>query len=475
MTTYDPRLRRTKIIATLGPASCDEHVVRKIIGAGANILRINSSHGTGAERARLMDLVCRIREKHPQPIGLLVDLQGPRIRVGSLDEPRQLDRDAEVIFVPEGEASGAEIPTTYEDLARDVHPGAKILLDDGLLATEVTEVRGNRVRAVVRFGGLLKSNKGMNLPDVRVSAPPVTEKDRADLEAALGHGVDLVGVSFVRRAEDLEAVRELVPPDVRLVGKIEKAAALEDIDRVVDRADALMVARGDLGVELLFEEVPLTQKRLIRLAIDHAKPVITATQMMESMVRAPRPTRAEASDVANAILDGTDAVMLAAETAVGSYPVQAVEAMARIIHEVEREQPERTMPHRRRSDVPRAATDVASAIAFATSVAADALRVPLIVCVTKSGFTARKIAAHRGTIPIVGLSTESSTYRFLSLVWGVVPILVERIPTYDAMLDVARGTLLDSKLVRKGQQIVVTAGVPFEVPGTTNLLKVETV
>jgi pyruvate kinase len=315
----------------------------------------------------------------------------------------------------------------------------------------------------------------MNLPGVLVSAPAVTDKDKTDIEAALEHGVDLVGVSFVRRAEDLEEVRGLVPPHVRLVGKIEKAAALEDLDRIVDRADALMVARGDLGVELLFEEVPLTQKRLISLAIDHERPVITATQMLESMVRAPRPTRAEASDVANAILDGTDAVMLSAETAIGSYPVKAVEAMARIIHEVERERPEGPTPRRRRSDLPREAIDAASAIAFATTVAAEALRVSVIVCFTKSGFTARKIAVHRGWIPIVALSTESSTFRFLSLVWGVVPILVERVPTYETMLDVARGTLLESKLVRRGEQIVVTAGVPFEVPGTTNLLKVETV
>jgi pyruvate kinase len=475
MTDYDPRFRRTKIIATLGPASADEPVIRDMIRAGANIFRINSSHGTREERTRLMDIVRRLREEQRAPIGLLVDLQGPRIRVGSLDEPRELDRDAEVVFVPEGEAVAAEIPTTYRNLANDVHPGATILLDDGLLATEVTEVRGNRVHAVVRFGGLLKSHKGMNLPGVLVSAPAVTDKDKTDIEAALEHGVDLVGVSFVRRAEDLEEVRGLVPPHVRLVGKIEKAAALEDLDRIVDRADALMVARGDLGVELLFEEVPLTQKRLISLAIDHERPVITATQMLESMVRAPRPTRAEASDVANAILDGTDAVMLSAETAIGSYPVKAVEAMARIIHEVERERPEGPTPRRRRSDLPREAIDAASAIAFATTVAAEALRVSVIVCFTKSGFTARKIAVHRGWIPIVALSTESSTFRFLSLVWGVVPILVERVPTYETMLDVARGTLLESKLVRRGEQIVVTAGVPFEVPGTTNLLKVETV
>ena len=473
--SYNPRFRRTKIIATLGPASSDEAVVRDLIRAGVNVVRINSSHGTREDRIRLMDMVSRLREELRRPVGLLVDLQGPRIRVGSLETPRQLDVGEQIVFAPEDEARESDIPTTYEQLADDVESGACILLDDGMLNTEVTQVDGRRVHAVVRYGGLLKSNKGMNLPGVRVSAPAVTAKDKKDVEAALTHGADLIGVSFVRRAEDLEAVRRIASTGVRLVAKIEKAAALHDLNRIIERTDALMVARGDLGVELQFEEVPLIQKRLIRLGIEHAKPVITATQMLESMVRSPRPTRAEASDVANAILDGTDAVMLSAETAVGAYPVKAVEAMARIIHEIERAQETRAIPRRRRSDLHEKTDDVASAIALATSVAADTLHVPLIVCFTKSGFTARKIAAHRGTIPIVGLSTDASAQRYLSVVWGVVPVLAEQVPTYDAMLDCARDALLREQLASRGDRIVVTAGVPFEVPGTTNLLKVETV
>ncbi len=473
--TYDSRFRRTKIVTTLGPASTDEAVVRGMIDAGANVVRINSSHGEQADRVRLMQLVGRLRSERERPIGLLVDLQGPRIRVGSLPEPLTLEPDQQIVFAPEDEADGGAIPTTYADLAGDARPGARILLDDGLLATEVTRIQGNRVHAVVRYGGVLKSNKGMNLPDIRVSAPAVTEKDREDLEVALAHGADMIGISFVRRSSDLREVRRLVSPDTRLVAKIEKAAALEDLDGIVDQADALMVARGDLGVELPFEEVPLTQKRLIRFAVTHARPVITATQMLESMVRAPRPTRAEASDVANAILDGTDAVMLSAETAVGAYPIQAVEAMARIIREIERAEYDSPEPLGAGAAVGSDRTDVASAIAIATSVAAEALRVPVIVCFTKSGFTALRVSAHRGTIPIVGMSTEPTTYRFLSLVWGVRPILVAQAPSYDAMLDCAREALLAHDLVHRGDRIVVTAGVPFEVPGTTNLLKVETV
>jgi pyruvate kinase len=472
--TYDPRFRRTKIVATLGPASAKEDVLTAMVEAGVNVVRINSSHGERAERVRWMQLVRRVRERLDKHIALLVDLQGPRIRVGALERPMELVSGAEVAFAPELRARPGEIPTTYEALADDVHPGAKILLDDGLLAVEVQRVEGQRVHGVVRYGGVLKSHKGINLPNVQVSAPAVTDKDRDDLALALEHGADFIGISFVRRAEDVESLRGRVPAEVHLVAKIEKSAALDDLDRILGVADAVMVARGDLGVELQFEEVPLIQKHLIAQAVRSAKPVITATQMLESMVQHPRPTRAEASDVANAILDGTDAVMLSAETAVGAYPVKAVEAMVRIIHEIERATLDDLAPRRRRSDL-LAEADVESAIAMATNIAAHSLRVPLIVSFTKSGFTARKIAAQRGGAPILGLSTEPTTCRFLSLVWGVVPMLADRVPTYDAMLDCAREGLLREALVARGDRIVVTAGVPFEVPGTTNLLKIETV
>ncbi len=467
-------IRRTKIVATLGPASATEPVLSAMLEAGVNVVRVNSSHGAPGERVAAMRLVRRLSQELEMHVALLVDLQGPRIRVGGLERPLQLAPDAEVVFAPEDDARPGEIPTTYDALADDVAPGARILLDDGLLAVEVTTVRGRRVRAVVRDGGVLKSHKGMNLPGVQVSAPAVTAKDREDLALALEHGADFIGVSFVRRAEDLEAVRALAP-GVQLVAKIEKAAALADLDRIVTAADLLMVARGDLGVELPFEEVPLTQKRLIAVANRTATPVITATQMLESMVRNPRPTRAEASDVANAILDGTDAVMLSAETAVGAYPVDAVRAMARIITEIERTVMTDPARRRRATTTPDRGAAVDEAIASATSVAAELLRVPLIVCFTRSGFTARKVAAYRPSVPVVGLSTEAATCRYLSACWGVIPLHVGKMPTYDAMLGEARGALLALGLVRPGDHIVVTAGVPFEVPGTTNLLKVEVV
>ncbi len=467
--------RRTKIVATLGPASSDENVLRQLIAAGIDVVRINSSHGSPDIWTATIELVREVAREAGRHIGVLLDLQGPRIRVGSLPAPLLLESDSEVVFAPESTADGAEIPTTYEDLAKDVEPGNNILLDDGLLSVEVTEKRGDRVVGVVRNGGTLSSNKGMNLPGAVVSAPTLTDVDREHLEIALQHGVEYVGISFVRRAEDVTTVRNLVAPETALIAKIETTPAVDDLDRILDVSDGIMVARGDLGVELPFEKVPVTQKRLIAAANCKVRPVITATQMLDSMIRNPRPTRAEASDVANAILDGTDAVMLSGETAVGAYPVGSVRALARIIDEVERSTPDRGVT--RRSDLakPGGSYTAPNAIAYATTVAAEMLEVPFIVCLTKSGFTARQIAAFRPSTPILGLSPEASTCRRLSLVWGVTPILVEETPTYDAVLGHARYLLLDQKLVKPGDNIAVTAGVPFHVEGTTNLLKVETV
>ncbi len=472
-----PYIRRVKIVATVGPASATEEMVDEMVLAGVNIFRVNSAHGTPESRANIMKLVRRVGERRKKHIAILVDLQGPRIRVGSLAKPRDLVEGAEVVFATEQSARDDEIPTTYDALAVDVKPGATILLDDGLLSVEVQEIVGDRVRAVVRHGGTLKSNKGMNLPDVRVSAPAVTDKDREDIKLALAHGADFIGISFVSRAEDVEEVRSLVPPTVHLVAKIERVAALEDLERIIVASDAIMVARGDLGVELPFEEVPLVQKRLIGRANRMGRAVITATQMLESMIRHPRPTRAEASDVANAILDGTDAVMLSAETAMGAYPVRSVQAMVRIIREIEQALLSDRSPRRRRSDSRWSGDQhsVEDAIAFATTAAAEMLDATMVVCFTKSGFTARKIAANRPAVPIIGLSTEVTTCRFLSLIWGVIPELASHAPDYGAMLDVARESLLEQELVEAGDLIVVTAGVPFEVSGTTNLLKVETV
>jgi pyruvate kinase len=370
-----------------------------------------------------------------------------------------------------------------------VRLGARILLDDGLLALEVTGIRDRRVDAVVHYGGELRSNKGMNLPGIEVSAPALTPKDLEDVAQGAALGVDYVALSFVRRPEDMEQLRALVPRSTKLIAKIEKDTALRNLCGILDASDAIMVARGDLGVELPFEEVPLMQKQIIREAGLHGKPVITATQMLESMIHAPRPTRAEASDVANAILDGTDAVMLSAETAVGQFPLEAVRAMDRIAREMELQRPGRgvtidaalgrraadgvALPQHRMAQSGPIRTE--DAIAVAVCAAAEMLSAPLIVCFTSSGFTARKVATCRPTVPIFACTPEPDTFRQLSLVWGVTPALTAHFAQYDMMLSVARQQILQRGLAQPGERLVVTAGVPFDMPGTTNLLKIEAV
>ena len=475
-------IRRTKIVATLGPAWERPDQMHALLDAGVDVVRINASHGTPEIRTRWIQDLQAVMKDRSSASAILMDLRGPRIRVGALPSPLTLVRGETVTFAPEGSAGPGEIPTTYAALGEDVRPGNRILLDDGLLACEVVEVAGDRVRAAVVYGGELKANKGMNLPGVEVSAPTLSEVDREEALRAASLGVDYIALSFVRRAEDVLGLKRILPNWVRVIAKIEKDTALKQLEGILYASDAIMVARGDLGVELPFEQVPLAQKRLIREAARLSKPVITATQMLESMVEAPRPTRAEASDVANAILDGTDAVMLSAETAVGSFPVEAVRAMDRIAREVE--------SHRREGDPDSASWGVIGlhrhqqhavssrtedAIAVGVCAAAELLASPVIVSLTASGFTARTVASYRPQVPIFAVTPEATTFRQLALVWGVVPVLVAHLPDYAQMWPVAREQLIQSGLASPGNRVVVTAGVPFDQPGTTNLLKVETV
>jgi pyruvate kinase len=479
-------LRRTKIVATLGPAWDNPLKMTALLDAGVNVVRINASHGTSEIRARWIEQLRGVLQGRQEAAAVLLDLHGPRIRIGNLQQTARLDPGQQVVFAPEDEVRTGEIPTTYEDLARDVRVGSTILLDDGLLALKVQGVRKTRVEAVVQYGGDLKSHKGMNLPGIEVSAPALTEKDIEDVKEAVSLGVDYIALSFVRRPEDMEQLRGLVPPGVKLVAKIEKDTAVRNLCGILDASDAIMVARGDLGVELPFEEVPLIQKQIIREAGIHGKPVITATQMLESMVRAPRPTRAETSDVANAILDGTDAVMLSAETAVGEYPLEAVQAMDRIAREMEsqrqgrgvtidaalgRRSAEQGLP--RHQTGPGGPVRTEDAIAVAVCAAAEMLSAPLIVCFTSSGFTARKVATCRPTVPIFACTPEPETFRQLAMVWGVTPALTEHSTSYLTLFGVARKQILERQLAQPGERVVVTAGVPFDMPGTTNLLKVE--
>ncbi len=464
---------RTKIVGTLGPSSNSVEKFRALVEAGLDVARINFSHGTHEQHARTIGVVRQVSEEMGRPVAILGDLQGPRIRIGDLEAPINLEPGSSVVLVPEEVAGHGEIPITYDMLADDVSPGNRILINDGLLELLVTAVNAPRVTATVLHGGMLSSHKGMNLPGIAVSAPSLTEKDIADLEFAVAHELDALALSFVRRAEDIDKMRLLIPKSMLIVAKIEKDVALENIEEILRASDAVMVARGDLGVELPFEEVPIAQKRIISLANRMGRPVITATQMLESMIENPRPTRAEASDVANAILDGTDCVMLSAETAAGAYPRLAVEAMRRIINEIETHpRPSQSARSERRAVT---SMNTEEAIAAATVAAVRMLDAPLVVVFTKSGFSARIVASHRPSVPILALTDEPRVCRQLSLVWGVVPRLVPTARGYDHMVAMALREALDLGLVTKGDRVAVTAGVPFDVPGTTNLLKVETV
>ncbi len=466
------RYCRTKIVCTLGPASSTREALRGLVVAGLNVARINFSHSTHEQHAATIALIRDVAAETGRPIAILGDLQGPRIRIGELGQSRDLPDGSDVIFAPEGKENGDEIPVTYEALADDVHDGDRILINDGLIELVVLDVSKPRVTARVVHGGQLSSHKGINLPGVQVSAPSITAKDREDIAFAVEQDLEYVALSFVRRAQDIAELRQLVTKQMLVVAKIEKDSALENIESIIRASDGIMVARGDLGVELPFEEVPFAQKRIIALCNRLGRPVITATQMLESMITHPRPTRAEASDVANAILDGTDAVMLSAETATGQYPRLAVEAMTRIITEIETRARPRHREDRRRNET---AVSTEFAIAAASAAAVTMLEAPVLIVFTKSGFSARVVASHRPSVPILVLTDVPRTFRQLALVWGVVPELVKHCNTYDEMVGLALEAVQRRGLARTGDRVVVTAGVPFDVPGTTNLLKVETV
>ena len=461
---------RTKVVCTLGPASATAETIGALMDAGLNVARINFSHGTHEQHVRTISIVRDMAKLRDRPVAILGDLQGPRIRIGDLAAPIVVNAGEDLVLCFEDEAEGSEIPVTYDRIADDVNPGDRILVDDGLIELVVLEVEKPRVQARVVYGGPIKSHKGLNLPGVNVSAPSITEKDRADIEFAVQQKLDYIALSFVRRAEDLAELRAMVPEGTLLVSKIEKDTALNRIESIMRASDAVMVARGDLGVELPFEEVPLVQKRIIRLANLMGRPVITATQMLESMIHNPRPTRAEASDVANAILDGTDAVMLSAETASGSYPKLAVQAMQRIIHEIE-QSPSVKREERRVSG----AASTEETIAAAVVTAVRMLGTPMVVVLTKSGFSARMVSSQRPGVPILALTDTERTYQQLALVWGVVPALVPHFDNYEDMFLKAREVLLRKALAQAGDRVIVTAGVPFGTAGTTNLLKIETV
>lgn len=472
-------MRRSKIVATIGPASSDPKVLEALIAAGANVLRLNFSHGSHDDHARTVSAVREIAARRCVAVALLQDLSGPKIRTQRVERPEGIAlRDGSRLVVTTDDSfigTPERIATTYEPLPRDVKTGDTILLDDGNLELRVvsTDVSRGEVVCDVVHGGTLKSNKGMNLPGVSLSTPALTAKDRADLEFGLKLGVDYVALSFVRRAADVREAKDLIAAQglsTPLIAKIEKREAIDNLAEILAVADGVMVARGDLGVEMSTEEVPTLQKRIIEMANGAGKPVITATQMLESMIDHARPTRAEASDVANAILDGTDAVMLSAETASGRFPVESVETMARIadyteIHDASR-RPKRVGGS--------SADAVARSLARAGATVAEELDVEWIMAFTATGSTARVLSGFRPRAPIAGVTPSEQVYRRLALHWGVVPILLAQVHDTESLIGAGTNALRNAGLAKLGSRILVLAGAAHAA-GATNFLKVHEV
>ena len=465
------RRRRTKIIATLGPASSSPEVLSRLFYGGADVFRLNFSHGTHADHLARITMIRALEEQSGRPIGILADVQGPKLRVGKFQGGRivlQTGQGFRLDLSPvPGDSSRVELP--HPEIIRAAGIGTSLLLDDGKLRLRVTHVREDHLETEVVTGGSLSDRKGVNVPDVALPIPALTHKDRLDLDFALQHGVDYIGLSFVQRAEDVAEAKEITAGRAWIMTKMEKPQALDNLDEIMALSDAVMVARGDLGVELPPEEVPLAQKRIVRAARERGIPVVVATQMLESMITAPAPTRAEASDVATAVFDGADAVMLSAETAAGQYPYEAVNIMDRIVERVERDPGWRAIVEASRP-VPEPVS--ASAIAAASRQVAHTVGAAAIVAFTEGGSTALRVARERPDCPILGLTANLATARRLAVVWGVHALVTPEVHTMSETVTRATRLARSEGLAAPGQEVVVTAGVPFNQPGTTNALRV---
>jgi pyruvate kinase len=467
-------MRRTKIVATLGPASSSPEMIRQLVNAGMDVARLNFSHGSYDDHARTVATLRKISDELDTPVTILQDLQGPKIRVGRL--PRDevtLTPGAEVSLVPVDQFSDQAdtIPIDYPHLADEAKPGMQVLLADGEFELETIKVDGPAVRCRVVEGGALKSRKGVNFPNLHLRLPSLTDKDKQDLDFGLAQNVDVISLSFVRSAADVRALKEILVKKRLLkpvIAKIEKPQAIEHLEEIVQEAHGIMVARGDLGVEMAPEKVPMLQKRIIEMCNRKGRPVITATQMLESMIHEPRPTRAEASDVANAIVDGTDAVMLSGETAVGAHPVKAVEMMARIAREVEERIEFKSYPPEDHTQT--------KAISEAVRTIEAVLRPRCIVVMTTSGYTAAKVAAGRPRAAVLAVTTSIQVYHMLNLVWGLKPLLVDqKASSFEELIALAETTLRNRGLISGGDTMLVLGGIPTMEARGTNFIKIHMV
>jgi len=469
-----PLNHRTKIVATIGPASSSPDIIQRMILAGMNVARLNFSHGSYEDHAKMVKLLRSISEELDNPLTILQDLQGPKIRVGQLPDGKMaLVTGKSVTLVPLADYTHQPntVPIDYPYVGEEAVPGTQVLLDDGLLELRVEEVMGNAVRCHIIKGGILKNRKGVNLPTLNLRLPSLTEKDKQDVEFGIAQGVDIISLSFVRKPEDIRSLKELLEvkgADIPVLAKIEKPQAIANLEAILSESDAIMVARGDLGVEMSPEKVPLIQKRIIRMCNQQGIPVITATQMLESMIQNPRPTRAEASDVANAIIDGTDAVMLSGESAVGEFPVEAVEMLVRIATYVE--------PETEFANYPPSEIDETHTISEALNAIDKTIDLHCIVALTESGYTAKLAAAERPRVPVVAFTPNLEVYHRLNLVWGVRPILLEQQgDSIEEVIKQIETCLLERNFTTPGDKVLVMGGIPMHKTRGTNFLKIHTI
>ena len=470
-------IKRTKIVCTLGPASQSEDVLRELILNGLNVCRFNFSHGSHEEHKGRIDMVKKVREELNKPIAILLDTKGPEIRTGNFADPEVLLEEGSEFTITMDEVVGTkEICTvSYKGLADDVKEGDTILIDDGLVGLRVKSVENGNIKCIVENSGIVKNHKGVNVPGVKINLPAITPKDVSDIEFGIREGIDMIAASFVRKASDVLAIREILEKnnagDVLILSKIENQEGVENIDEILQVSDGIMVARGDLGVEIPTEEIPIVQKMIIKKCNELAKPVITATQMLDSMIRNPRPTRAEVTDVANAIYDGTDAIMLSGETAAGKYPVEAVKVMASIAKRIEQTLDyDRMLKEKGSKNV-----TVTDAISHATCTTAVDLNASAIITSTSSGYTAKMVSRFRPQAPIIAATSNEAVMRRLALTWGVCPIKSALAGNTDEVIEKSIEASIESGYVKNGELVVITAGVPVGVSGTTNLIKVHVI
>lgn len=471
-------MRKTKIICTLGPATDNEEILEKLILGGMNGARFNFSHGTYEEQDKRMALFKGLREKLKKPVAMILDTKGPEIRLKNFKEGKvHLEKD-QVFTLTGREVEGTNeiVSITYEDLYQDVKVGNHILIDDGLVDMMVTKIKGKDIVCQVKNSGFVSNHKGVNVPDIHLSLPYMSEKDKADIIFGIEHGVDFIAASFTRSAQDVLQVRKLLADnggaDINIIAKIENSEGVQKIDEIIEAADGIMVARGDMGVEIPEEEVPVIQKMIIKKVYEAGKQVITATQMLDSMMKNPRPTRAETTDVANAIYDGTSVVMLSGETASGDYPLEALDMMVRIINRTEQDidYRGRFFRHERKAN-----PDITDAISHATCTTAYDLNAKAIINVTKSGKSARMISRYRPITDIIGCSTSEKVSRQLNMSWGVTPVLLKQKMDVFSLFEHAITICQNQELVEEGDVVVITSGVPIGISGTTNLMKVHIV